>query len=102
MRGGSRKPGKVKINVTADQVIKCRPGAFIWDMGQIVVELQFEQLTRKVTGSANYADAKVIFGLAFRAAMNSGKVEYGALAGTTSASGTTAASATGIRSLSGS
>jgi hypothetical protein len=48
------------------------------------------------------ADAKVIFGFAFNAAMNSGIVEYGAFAGTTSASGTTAASAIGTRSLSGS
>jgi hypothetical protein len=53
MRGGRRKPGEVKINMIADQVIKCRPGAFVWDMGQIVVEPQFEQFTRKVTGSAN-------------------------------------------------
>jgi hypothetical protein len=46
MRGGRRKPGKVKINVIADQVIKCRPGALVWDMGQIVVELQFEEFAR--------------------------------------------------------
>ena len=102
MRGRCRDPGKVKIDVTTDQVTKSRAGTFVWDMSQIVVELQFEQLAREVTGCANPADANVIFGLAFGAARNSGKVEYGALAGTTSASGTTAASATGIRSLSGS
>jgi len=47
------------------------------------------------------ADANVSL-LVRNAAMNSGMVEYGALAGTTNASGTTASSATGCRSLSGS
>ena len=48
------------------------------------------------------AEAKVILGFALSAVRKSGSVEYGALAGTTSANGTTAASAIGTRSLSGS
>lgn len=48
MRDCRRKTGKIKLDVTADQVIECWTRPLVRHVREVFVEFQLEQLARKV------------------------------------------------------
>ena len=94
------KAREIHIDVAAEQIVERGPRALVGHVGEIGLGAKLEEFAGEMArraGAGRGEGQRLFLGSALA---SSAIVEYGALAGTTSASGTTEASATGTRSFS--